>query len=325
MGPLELLAANLLSPIVLSFALGVAAAWVRSDLKIPDDLYSALSIYLLLAIGMKGGVEISRFAPSQIVWPAIATVALGLGTAILDFGFLRRALRVSAVDAAALAAHYGSVSAVTFIACSQYLEAVTTPAEGFLPALVALLEVPAILIALVLGRSASNGSGEPMGAVIREVLAGRSIVLLVGGLVIGALAGKERFAPVAPLFVDLYRGALVIFLLEMGLTAGRRARELRRIGVGLLVFAVAAPLVHGLLGVGAGRLVGLSVGGCTTLGVLAASASYIAAPAAVRLGLPAANPGVPLTLAIAVTFPFNLALGIPLFHRIALWTAEGPR
>ena len=314
---LELVRFNLLSPIVLAFVLGIVATLVRSDLRFPEELYTALSIYLLLAIGLKGGVALSETPLAEFAGPALITLALGVAVPLWSYVILRRLGRFGVADAAALAAHYGSVSAVTFIASLAFVQAVGAPAEGFMPTLVALLEVPAIIIALLLARTQGGGGRGGWGEVLHEVLAGRSILLLLGGLIIGALAGKQGLKPVTPFFVDLFQGALTLFLLDMGMVAARRFGDLRRVGAFLLGFGVIMPVLHGALGVWLGSLVGLSLGGSTVLGVLAASASYIAAPAAVRIALPEANPSYYLTAALAITFPFNLTIGIPLYYALA--------
>jgi hypothetical protein len=300
---------------VLAFVLGGLATLLRSDLKVPDALYDTLAIYLLLAIGLKGGVALSAARLAEVAGPALVTVLLGVGIPVWCFLVLRHLGRFDRTNAAAIAAHYGSVSAVTFIACLAFLQKIGAPYEGFVPALVALLEVPGIVVALLLAR---RGSEAHWGQTLRELLTGKSVVLLVGGLAIGWLSGPAGFAPVAPLFEELFKGALVLFLLEMGLVAARRFRDLRRAGPFLLGFAIVMPVLHALLGVTLGTLAGLSVGGATVLGILAGSASYIAAPAAVRIALPEANPSLYLTASLAVTFPFNLAVGIPLAHALAL-------
>lgn len=316
MDALELARANLLSPMVLAFALGLAATLLKSDLKLPDALYDTLSVYLLLAIGLKGGAELSVTPLRALLGPALATLALGVGIPLWCYAILRSLGRFGVADAAALAAHYGSVSAVTFIACLGFLDKAGVPYEGFMPALVALLEAPAIVVALGLARLRLGGRGG-WGEALHELLTGKSIVLLAGGLLIGWISGKPGVAAVAPLFVDLFKGALVLFLLEMGLITARRFRDLARVGPFLLAFGVIMPVLHGLLGIALGRLAGLSLGGATVLAVLAASASYIAAPAAVRIALPEANPSLYLTASLAVTFPFNLALGLPLYYQLA--------
>jgi len=312
--PVDTLATNLLSPIVLAFALGALATLLRSDLRIPDALYESLSIYLLLAIGLKGGIALSEADPAQLIGPAIVTLLLGASIPVWCVLILTRLGKFSRIDSAAIAAHYGSVSAVTFVACLTFLEATGIPVEGFVTALVALMEVPGIVVALLLARS---GHGVAWGETIRELLTSKSILLLVGGLAIGTISGPARFASVEPLFVGLFSGALVLFLLELGLVAARRFRDIGRAGAFLVAFAIVMPILHAAAGVTLGSLVGLSLGGATVLGILAASASYIAAPAAVRIALPEANPGLYLTAVLAVTFPFNLAIGIPLTFAIA--------
>ncbi|ARA93615.1 MAG: sodium-dependent bicarbonate transport family permease [Bacteroidetes bacterium] len=320
MQPLDILLANLLSPIVLAFVLGVVASVVRSDLKFPESLYTALSIYLLFAIGLKGGAELSQTPVTVFLGPALVTVALGILTPIIAYNVLRRTKRMDRANAAALAAHYGSVSAVTFIAAQAFGTLNGEPAEGYMPALVALLEVPAIVVALMIAfvRSKRVGSWR---AALHEVLAGKSVVLLLGGLVIGLLAGKDGIEPVEPFFVSGFKGALTLFLLEMGMVAARRLRDLRTVGLYLVAFGVLLPIVHGALGVWAGTWAGMSIGGAAVLGAMVSSASYIAAPAAVRIALPEANPTYYLTASLGITFPFNLTLGIPLYFAIARWLA----
>jgi uncharacterized protein len=313
---LELVRLNLFSPMVLAFVLGVVATLVRSDLRFPEELYTGLSIYLLLAIGLKGGAELAETSLGDLWAPALATLALGVSIPIVAYVILRRFGRFTVPDAAAIAAHYGSVSAVTFAAVQTFLETLKLPYEGFMPTLVALLEVPAIIIALLIARMQMGGGGS-WGEVLRELLVGKSILLLLGGLVIGALGGKAGLAQVAPLFVDPFRGVLTLFLLEMGMVAARRFRDLRKVGAFLVGFGLLMPVANGIVGLWLAKLAGLSLGGAVVLGTLAASASYIAAPAAVRIALPQANPSYYLTASLAITFPFNLALGIPLYYGLA--------
>ena len=314
--PLDALLQNLLSPLVLAFVLGVVAALLRSDLRIPETLYASLSIYLLLAIGLKGGVALSNTSVAAFAGPALGTLALSLVTPLTAFGVLHRLLGFDRVNAAALAAHYGSVSAVTFLAAVSFATLLGLPSEGFMPALVALLEVPAIVVGLLL----ANGlRGQSWRTALHEVLVGRSIVLLVGGLVIGLVVGERGMEGVKPFFVGGFQGALTLFLLEMGLATAQRLRDLRKVGVRLIGFALVVPVLHGLLGVWVGQACGLGVGGSAVLGAMASSASYIAAPAAVRVALPEASPTLYLTAALGVTFPFNLTLGLPLYFAFARW------
>jgi uncharacterized protein len=339
MSPVDLLQANLLSPIVLAFALGAIATLIRSDLRFPGDLYTGLSIYLLLAIGLKGGVALAQTDLADFYRPALATLALGVAIPLWSYAIARHLGRMTIADAAAMAAHYGSVSAVTFIAAQAFMDNTRQPYEAFLPTLVALLEVPAIIIALIMARlftrraalhaspdqaahlRAAAATHHGLGEALHEVLAGRSIVLLVGGIVIGFLAGPERIKPVEPVFMGLFRGLLLLFLLEMGMVAARRLGDLRRAGAFLVAFAILMPIVNGGIGVLLGHWAGMQVGGAAVLGVLAASASYIAAPAAVRIALPEANPSYYLTASLAITFPFNLTIGIPLYDWFSRWLA----
>jgi hypothetical protein len=311
----ELIRLNLLSPMALAFVLGIVATLVRSDLHFPEALYTALSIYLLLAIGLKGGAELSVTPLAQLWAPLLAALLLGVGIPIWCYAILRALGRFGVADAAAIAAHYGSVSAVTFGASLTFLESVRMPYEGFVPTLVAVMEIPGIIVALVIARLRLGQVGS-WRSVLHEVLAGRSILLLFGGLVIGAAAGKKGVAQVAPLFVDPFKGALTFFLLEMGMVAARQFRDVARAGKFLIGFGIVMPVLHGILGIWLGSLAGLSPGGSMVLGVLAASASYIAAPAAVRIALPQANPGYYLTASLVITFPFNLTLGLPIYFAI---------
>jgi len=304
------------SPAVLAFLLGVLAALLRSDVRLPDAVHTALSSYLLLAIGLKGGAGLRQAGLAEVAVPVLAAVALGVVTPLLAWLALRVLTRLGPVDRAAVTAHYGSTSLVTFTAAVALLESQDEPYEAYAATLLAVLEVPGILVGLLLaGGAAATGSGRA--EAVREVLTGRSIVLLTGGLAIGALSTPASYESVAPLFVTLFPGVLVLFLLDLGVLAGRRLRDVPAAGPGLVVAAIAIPVVNGSLGVLVGTAVGLSPGGAALLGVLTGSASYIAAPAAVRLALPQANPAYYLTSSLGVTFPFNLVLGIPLYVALA--------
>jgi hypothetical protein len=312
----DLAIANLTSAPVLAFAVGVLATLLRADIRLPDPVYQAISMYLLLGIGIKGGVGLREASLGEVAMPALATVVLGVTVPVVAFWLLALLTRLGPIDRAAVAAHYGSTSPVTFTAALLFVEAAGEPVEGFMATLLALLEVPGIVVALLIAsryRDDSVGWGEAL----REVLTGRSIVLLVAGLVIGAGTGAVGYEKVEPFFGAIFSGVLTLFLLEMGVVAGRRLGDVRRAGLGLVGFAVLMPLLGGTAGVLAGHATGLSVGGAAVLGVLVASASYIAAPAAVRLALPEANPGVYLGSSLGVTFPFNLVVGIPLLTAFA--------
>jgi uncharacterized protein len=322
MSTLEILRANLLSPLVLAFALGIVARLLKSELSLPKDLYASLSIYLLLALGLKGGVELSETSFHAIALPALATITLGIITPISAFLALRYLGKFGPIDSAAIAAHYGSVSAVTFIAASQFVARAGAEPEGFMPTLLTLLESPGIHIALAIGayhrgKLKLYRALNPSKSVFHEILTARSMILLVGGLVIGFLIGAKAYEPVKPFFEGGFKGALVLFLLEMGLVAGERLPDLKRVGLRLALIGVALPVVHGTLGVFLGCISGLSLGGQVVLGAMAASASYIAAPPAARMTLPEANPTYYLTASLAITFPFNLVFGIPLYYWLA--------
>ena len=320
LGLTEILQLNLLSPITLAFALGILARVVRSEFSLPKDVYAGLGIYLLFALGLKGGVELAKVPLGGIILPLLVTLLLGCIRPLTSYVVLRRLARFGPVDSAGIAAHYGSVSAVTFIAALTFLDGVGEDVEGYLPTLLALLESPGIHIALAIGALKSTDRSQPMGEVLHEVLTGRTMVLLVGGLVVGYVMAPGTWEQVQ-LFYDgaIFKGALCLFLLEMGVVAGERLGDLKRTGLKLLVFGIGIAIVHGALGVAAGLAAGLSIGGATVLGAMSASASYIAAPPAVRMTLPEANPTLSLTASLAITFPFNIVLGIPLYYQIALW------
>lgn len=312
---------NLLSPAVLFFVLGLIAALTKSDLKFPEPLYVGLTIYLLVAIGFKGGVAIADAGIAKVWLPALAAMILGSLIPLWTYPLLRFGGKLPAVDAAAIAAHYGSVSAVTFIAATNYLKSIEQPFENYATAFLAVMESPAILVGVVLGKLAMKQKGDAVGASLRtavhEALFGRSIFLLVGALVVGWLSGEPGMKKVEAFFVTPFQGVLALFLLEMGIVAGRRVGDLRKVGPFLLGFGIVVPLINGALGVLLGKAAGLSVGGATLLGVLSASASYIAAPAAIRMSLPEANPTLYLTSSLAITFPFNITVGIPLYLAMA--------
>ncbi|GAB56064.1 conserved domain protein [Glaciecola punicea ACAM 611] len=315
---LSLTGANLISPIILSFALGLVAALARSELTIPEAVAKGMSIYLLFAIGFKGGVAVSAHGiDTTLVLSLVAGVVLSFGLPMLAFGMLRLMTGLSNIDAAAVAAHYGSISIVTFVATTSVLKGQMIDSEGYMVAVAAVMEAPAILSALwLVARSGSKAKMEP--DLMRELMLNGSIVLLVGSFFIGALTGEKGLAEISPFIVAPFKGVLCLFLLDMGLIAGRGLRQSKKVlSVGAVAFAIAMPLVSSFIGLLVGMLIGLSLGGIVLLMVLCASASYIAVPAAMRVALPEANPAIYLTLSLGVTFPFNLALGIPLYLAIA--------
>ncbi len=315
---MESLLSNFASPVVLAFVLGILAKVVKSDLEIPRPLYQGLSIYLLLAIGLKGGVELSKTPFEQFIGPAGITLFLGVLTPITAFLVLRFLGKMDLTNSAAVAAHYGSVSAVTFIASVSYLEAQGADPEGFMPTLVALLEVPGIIVALMIPQM-MNRDGGSFKKALHEVVTGSSIILLLGGLIVGYIAGPVKFEAVSPFFVNGFQGALVLFLLELGMVTARRLQDLKKVGFFLLGFGVIVPIIHGVLAIWLGMMAGLSIAGASVLAAMVSSGSYIAAPAAVRIALPKANPTIYLTASLGITFPFNITLGIPLYYLIAQW------
>jgi uncharacterized protein len=315
---LELAVLNLTSAPVLAFALGILAATLRTDLRLPDAVYQATSMYLLLAIGIKGGVALREAGLSEVWAPVVASVILGVTIPVVAFAVLRVLTPLGPVDRGAMAAHYGSTSLVTFTAALVFLDVAGVPYEGYVATLLTVLEVPGIIVGLLLAGRKRSSSGSWRTS-LHEVLTSRSILLLVGGLAMGFATGPTGYARVEPFFGALFTGVLTLFLLEMGVLTGRRLPDIRTAGPGLVVFALAFPLLAGTAGVAAGLLAGMSTGGAMVLGVLCASASYIAAPAAVRLALPEANPGITLTSALGLTFPFNLIVGIPVLLAVAEW------
>ncbi len=317
-GILDLAAANLISPIILSFALGLAAAMARSDLSIPEAVAKGMSIYLLFAIGFKGGAGVAAHGiDATLVGTLMAGLVLSFGLPFVAYGLLRTITQLSALDAAAVAGHYGSISIVTFVAASSVLEGRGLPAEGYMVAVAAVMEAPAILSALWL--VARSGTAGKMDAGLwREILLNGSIVLLIGSFLIGWITGEEGLAEISAFIEAPFKGVLCIFLLDMGLIAGRGLRSSRGVlGAGAVGFGVLMPVVGACFGLGAGLLLGLSAGGVALLMTLAASASYIAVPAAMRVALPDANPSIYLTLSLGVTFPFNLTIGIPTYVAVA--------
>ena len=305
-----------MDPVVLFFLLGVIARLLKSDLRLPEAMYEGLSIYLLITIGLKGGVELAR-QPLVPLLPQVAgVIALGLALPLLAFPVLRYVGRLKRSDAASIAAHYGSVSMVTFAVALAYLADRAIAHEQYMPLFVVLLEVPGIVVGIMLAKLGAQGVVR-WGALAHEVFLGRSIVLLTGGLLIGWIAGPDALAPQAKLFFDLFKGVLALFMLEMGLVAASRIRDLRQTGLFLLAFGTLVPCVFAVIGVFTGKLIGLTPGGAMLLGTLAASASYIAAPAAMRIAVPEANPSLSIAAALGVTFPFNVLLGIPLYQHFA--------
>lgn len=313
----------LLSPVILFFVLGAAAAFARSDLAIPEAVAKGISLYLMAAIGLKGGVQVAASGLStDMALAAAAGLALSCLLPLPAYAALRLFGRLDGVNAAAVAAHYGSVSVVTFVTGAEVLTSAGHPPAGYMVAVLALMETPAIIVGLMLARRAARVEAQPRGALLHETLLNGSVVLLTGSFLIGLVAGKPGFAPIAPVFETAFRGVLCLFLLDMGLVAARRLREARALTARLALLGLLFPLVHGAIGVTLGSALGLEAGSAAALGILAASASYIAVPAAMRLALPQADPGLYLAMSLAVTFPVNITVGLPLYTALALRMAS---
>jgi hypothetical protein len=326
--------------------LGIFCKLIHGGIKIPKEFYYAISIYLLMSIGIIGGHELAHeyhdHGVSTIWKPALITLLLGCVTPLIAYSVLRYVGRFSIADAAGIAAHYGSTSAVTYIVANDYANNAGYKPDAYLPTLVTILECPGIAVALVIGAvglgmekqakaqassdtlSDDHEAGGNIWEALHEVITGQSLMLMVGLLVIGFISTlvmpDSKFAPFKEFFYNknmIFRGALCIFLLEMGLVTGERLKDLLKVGPFLIAFGILIPLLHGFLGVALGHMAGMNLGGCTVLGAIVSSASYIAAPPAVRLTLPQANPTLSMTASLGITFPFNIAVGIPIYFWMA--------
>ncbi len=310
-----------LDPVIWFFALGIVAGLAKSDLRIPPAIYDLLSMLLLLTIGLKGGVELANSSFAGLAPQILAVLAMGFVFPLLLFPIARVGARFARADAASLAAHYGSVSVATFAVGVSFLAERDISYDSQLPLFVVLLEVPAIIVGIMLARQLHLGGR--VGKLMHEIFLGKSIVLLIGGLLIGWAAGPVGIQGIAPLFFDLFKGVLALFLLEMGLIAARQARVLRECGLYVAAFGLLVPVPLAIIGTFVGWSIGLSPGGTTLLAVLAGSASYIAAPAAIRVAVPEANPSISLTASLGVTFPFNVFVGVPLYYAFANMLHKG--
>jgi uncharacterized protein len=301
--------------VVLFFIFGLAAGLARSELKLPAALYDSLSLLLLLAIGLKGGEGLAKQALTPLLPQLGAVMVLGIVQTFIAYFVLLRLGRFGRADAAALSAHYGSVSVATFAVGVNWLATRSIEFEAQTAIFLAVMEVPAIMVGIVLAKGVNKHT--QWGVLLHETFLGKGVVLLLGGMAIGWIAGPEGLQPIKSVFYDLFKGALALFLLEMGLIVSRQEGELKRRGVFIVAFGIFMPLVSAALGLACGTLLGLSVGGVALLATLAASASYIAVPAAMRLAVPEANPALSLAAVLGVTFPFNILIGIPLYHHLA--------
>jgi len=322
----DLILSNVLNPPVLFFFLGMLAVLMRSDLDIPQPLPKFFSLYLLMSLGFKGGVELGKSGiDAHIAMTLLAAIAMALVVPLYTFFILRRKMDVP--NAAAVAATYGSVSAVTFIAATSLLGQLKLPFGGHMVAAMALMESPAIIVGVALSRlvrdKKSEGEAQEFGwgELLRDAFFNGSVFILAGSLVIGMVSGESGAKALSPFTNDIFKGVLCLFLLDMGIVSARRLSGLKNLGAFPFVFAVAVPLLNAIIAIFLARALGLSVGDALLFCALCASASYIAVPAAMRLAIPQANPGLYVSMALALTFPFNIALGLPLYLTIikSLW------
>jgi uncharacterized protein len=325
----SLILSNILNPPVLFFFVGMMAVWVKSDLEIPQPLPKLFSLYLLFAIGFKGGHEIveSGFT-SEVGATLLAAVLMACVVPVYSFFILR--LKLDIYNAAAIAATYGSISAVTFITASALLTQLNIDFGGHMVAALALMESPAIVVGIFLVRmyvTNQNDINDTMEAnekgswteVLREACLNGSVFLLVSSLIIGLITGNSGWNKIKPFSDELFYGVLCFFLMDMGLIAARRINDLRKAGAFVIGFSVAMPILNALIGIGLAKVLGLSVGNALLFAVLCASASYIAVPAAMRMSVPEANPSLYISMALALTFPFNVIVGIPIYLQIIKW------
>ena len=317
----------LLTPPLLFFALGALAQVARSDLKFPADLSRALSIYLLIGIGLHGGQELAHAALGTALQAVLAAVVMGVGLPLVGYAVLTVLLRIDRLNAAAIAAHYGSVSAGTFLSAVAFLQTRETNFESYPVIMLAVMEAPAIMVGLVLAQRArrlasATGNAANLRTAVTRALTHGSVVLLFGTLLIGAVVSEKSLATLTPFYQTIFTGALCLFLLELGMDAAKRLEDFWHVGWRLAAFGIAMPLLGGAIGIAIGHLwLGFGPGGTMLVAVLAASASYIAVPPAIRLAVPEANPSLYLTLSLGITFPFNVVVGIPLYFGVANWVA----
>lgn len=307
---------NLLDPTIMCFAVGFLAGLVKSDLRLPKSSYDFVSLYLLLAIGLKGGVQLSETSIADFVPALFGTLFIGFFIPLIAFFLLRTAGKFDRANAGAIASHYGSVSAVTFATAITYLQTLSVSYESYITSLMVVLEIPALCVGIYLAKGGFRVVNDKK-KLVKDIFFGKSIFLLGGGMLIGWISGPERMQPLDPLFVDLFKGFLALFLLELGVVASRQLGQLKNAGVFLLAFGIFMPLISGGLGLLVANIVGMSLGGATLLAILSASSSYIAAPSAMRIAVPEANPIYYLTSSLAITFPINITLGIPFFYWLA--------
>mgnify|MGYP003543065727 FL=1 len=322
---LSLIAQNILNPPILFFFLGMLAVFLKSDLTIPQPLPKFFSLFLLIAIGLHDGYELSKSGLDLYILKALS-LAIFMAILVPIYSFFILRVKLDTYNSVALAATYGSISAVTFITGITYLQTIGVEYGGFMVAAMTLMESPAIVIGLVFAvlftKKDNNSSKTNWGEIFKEAFLNPSVFLLMGALIIGVLTGEKGWTSVEPLFGALFKGILAFFLLDMGIVAAKRIYELKKLGFFLIAFAIFMPIFNAIVGMSLGYYFEISKGDAFLLALLSGSASYIAVPAAMRLSVPEANPGIYLPLSLAITFPFNISIGIPLYYYLInlLWS-----
>ena len=337
---LQLIQSNLLTPIVLFFLFGIIAARIKSDLKMPEAISEFLPIYLLAAIGLHGGIEMRKTGFEEMLVPMLVAIGLSLLFTLNHYQILRRLGKFNIFDSYALASTYGAVGAVTFSVGLSFLKNQGVTSEGYLAAILAVLEPVAFILAIFLTNMAVSkqirtkkqfisddeeldiGMKETktkLSQVLKESITGKAIVILLGSIVIGYIIGEEGFEPISIVFDELFTGAIVIFMIEMGIIAGQRLEDIKKVGIFLTAFSVIIPTINGIIGVLVSTALGLSLGGAVMFGLLLASASFIAAPAVLRHAIPQANPSLYITSALGITFPYNIIVLLPIMFTVSTW------
>ena len=337
---LQLIQSNLLTPIVLFFLFGIIAARIKSDLKMPEAISEFLPIYLLAAIGLHGGIEMRKTGFEEMLVPMLVAIGLSLLFTLNHYQILRRLGKFNIFDSYALASTYGAVGAVTFSVGLSFLKNQGVSSEGYLAAILAVLEPVAFILAIFLTNMAVSKqirtkkqsfaddeeleigmkqSSTKLSQVLKESITGKAIVILRGSIVIGYIIGKEGFESISIVFDELFTGAIVIFMIEMGIIAGQRLEDIKKVGIFLTAFSIIIPTFNGIIGVLVSTALGLSLGGAVMFGLLLASASFIAAPAVLRYAIPQANPSLYITSALGITFPYNIIVLLPIMFTISTW------
>jgi len=342
---LQLIQSNLLTPIILFFLFGIIAARIKSDLKIPEAISEFLPIYLLAAIGLHGGIEMRNTGFENMLIPMFVAIGLSLLFTLNHYQILKRLGKFNLFDSYALASTYGAVGAVHFSVGLSFLKNQGVSSEGYIAAILAVLEPLAFILAIFMTNMAvskqikakkQSFTGDDseidigltqtktkLTKVLHESITGKAIVILLGSIVIGYIIGEEGFEPIKIVFDDMFTGAIVIFMVEMGIIAGQRLDDIKKVGVFLTAFAIIIPVFNGTIGVLVSTAIGLSVGGAVMFGLLMASASFIAAPAVLRHAIPQAKPSLYITSALGITFPFNIIVTLPLLFALSTLLHSG--